>query len=250
MNIQEWLYKEIDATARNSGISLFNIFICIIIIVAVMIAIVETEQPIARLYPSFFRITEITLFTVFVIEFCLRVYVAPLNPKFSGRFGRIRYLFSLWAIIDLIAILPFVLTFMDASAFYLRLARILRILRVSRLGRFSKAWSLLAKAVYRRRFELIISGIAAFLLLIFSSAFLYVFESDAQPEAFGSIPRALWWGVVTLTTVGYGDITPVTAGGRIFAGLTAVAGVGLVAMPAGILAAAFSDAFQRQEREQ
>jgi voltage-gated potassium channel len=88
------------------------------------------------------------------------------------------------------------------------------------------------------------------MLLLVSSTFLYVLEAAEQPEAFGSIPRALWWSVATLTTVGYGDVTPISAAGRFFAGITAVAGIGLVAMPTGILAAAFSDAFQNQESKE
>lgn len=96
-------------------------------------------------------------------------------------------------------------------------------------------------------YELLLSVGVAGLLLLLSSAFLYAVEAAAQPEAFGSVPRALWWSIATLTTVGYGDVTPITALGKLFAGITAVAGIGLIAMPTGILAAAFSDAFQKKD---
>ncbi len=247
MGLKAALYNEIDVSARSSGVSRFNQIICAIIIFAVINAILETEQPLVDRHTRLFEVIEWSLFVVFAIEYCLRLYVAPLNPQFSGRYGRLRYIVSIWSIIDLLALLPFLLTAFGSTSFYLRAARLLRILRVARLGRFTSAWTVLGQAIGNRKFELMLGGLAALLLLLVSSTLLYIFEADGQPEAFGSIPRALWWSVATLTTVGYGDVTPASAAGRFFASLTAVAGIGLVAMPAGILAAAFSDAFQKQD---
>lgn len=251
--MRKFLYRHVDATAWNrKGLSPFNLAICVLIIVSVLLAIIETERPISEAYPYFFLISERILFALFIIEYGLRIYVAPENPKYAGAFGRLRYMKSGWAIFDLLALLSFLAPFVSNSmAFYLRLTRIFRILRVSRLGRFTQAWELLWEATARRKFELLMSATIAFMLLIISSAFLYLFEADLQPEEFGSIPRALWWSVATLTTVGYGDVTPITAAGKFFAGLTAISGIGIVAMPTGILAAAFSDVFQaRRETDQ
>ena len=153
---------------------------------------------------------------------------------------------SPWAIIDLIAILPFFLTFGAVNTFVLRLIKLIRLLRLARLGRFSSAISDLYLAVSSRRYELTVSLVVAIMLLILTSSVIYVLEASHQPEAFGSIPRALWWSVATLTTVGYGDVTPITPGGQAFAGLTAIIGIGMIAMPTGILAAAFSDAMQKR----
>ncbi|WP_439861789.1 potassium channel family protein [Pseudomonas sp. MBLB4136] len=250
MNIRERIFLEVDATARSHGISRFNRFICVLIVGAVLVAIFETEQSVAETYHQMFRAVEWVLFGIFLIEYCLRVYVAPMNSLFSGKYGRFKYIFSVWSVLDLFALLPLLLTAYDGSAFYLRLIRLLRILRASKLGRFTKAWILLWQAISKRRYELMLSGLVALMLLLVSSTFLYLLEAAEQPEAFGSIPRALWWSVATLTTVGYGDVTPISAAGRFFAGITAVAGIGLVAMPTGILAAAFSDAFQSQESKE
>ncbi len=244
---KEWLHWHVDPRARGEGLSRFNAVICVLIGAAVIVAVLETEQALATQFATYFAIAEWAFFLIFALEFALRVYVAPLNPRFAGRYGRIRYLFSFWALLDLVALLPFVLTSIDATAYYLRLARLFRILRIARLGRFTKAWTLLGTAFISRRYELMVSGVVALLLLLVSSTFLFFFESAEQPEAFGSVPRALWWSVATLTTVGYGDVTPLSAAGRFFAGITAVAGIGLVAMPTGILAAAFSDVFQKQQ---
>jgi voltage-gated potassium channel len=127
----------------------------------------------------------------------------------------------------------------------LRLFRLIRILRLARLGRFSLAMHHLSQAVSERREELLLSLILATFVLVFSAAGMYFIEGENDPQTFGSIPRAMWWSVCTLTTVGYGDIYPHTALGKILGAFTSLAGIGLIAMPTGILAAAFSDAFQR-----
>ena len=137
-----------------------------------------------------------------------------------------------------------------APSYLLRLARLLRILRVAKLGRFSRAWTFVGRAIASRRYELLLTFYAAVFVMIVSATLLYIVEGPSQPEKFGSIPRALWWSVVTLTTIGYGDVYPETGLGKVFAGLTAVLGIGLIAAPTGILAAAFSDALQQQRQAQ
>ncbi|MFY0989492.1 potassium channel family protein [Halomonas sp. C05BenzN] len=233
------------------GLSPSNKLICALILLASLAAILETEPTLRRLVPRLFSSLEVVFVTLFILEYLLRLYSVGEDPRYRGIGGRIRYVFSIWALIDLVAILPFFLGFLTHSnAFLLRLLRILRILRLSRLGRFSRAWSALAEALKARIHELLLSVGVAGLLLLFSSACLYVVEAADQPEAFGSVPRALWWSIATLTTVGYGDVTPITALGKVFAGMTAVAGIGIIAMPTGILAAAFSDAFQNKDNMQ
>ncbi|WP_189472246.1 potassium channel family protein [Litchfieldella qijiaojingensis] len=227
-----------------------NKLVCVLILAASFIAIVETEPTIRDAYPLTFGGLEAFFVAVFSIEYLARLYAAGEDPRYSGIVGRVRYVFTWWALVDLIAILPFFLGFIaHNNAFLLRLFRILRLLRLSRLGRFSRAWAALAEALTARVHELVISIGVAGLLLLFSAACLYAVEAAHQPEAFGSVLRALWWSIATLTTVGYGDVTPITALGKLFAGITAVAGIGIIAMPTGILAAAFSDAFQNNDND-
>ncbi|WP_077528775.1 ion transporter [Vreelandella utahensis] len=245
------LYEHIESSSwPGRGLSPFNMVVCVLILLSVMVAVLETEPLLRHGHAVLFQTLEATFFILFSIEYGLRVWVAGENPRYRGLTGRLRYMVSFWALIDLIALVPFLLSLGDVNAFLLRLMRVVRLLRVARLGRFSQAIEALGKALYQRRQELLLSGGAAFMLLLFSAAMLYVFEAERQPEAFGSIPRALWWSVATLTTVGYGDVTPVTVLGRIFAGITAFAGIGLVALPAGILAAAFSDVFQDEKKRE
>jgi voltage-gated potassium channel len=245
--LREFLYRNLEPAAQaEGGLSHFNRVIVWLIIFASVVAILETEDTLRGAMPGVFWIAEFFIVMVFSIEYLARVYAAGEQPRYSGVRGRLRYMLSWWAIVDLLAILPFILTGGTYNSFIIRLLKLLRLLRVARVGRFSQAWVSLSDAIYGRRFELALSGTVAFLIMLISSAFLYVFEADTQPEAFGSIPRAFWWSVATLTTVGYGDVTPVTVLGRIFAGFTAVAGIGLIAMPTGILAAAFSEAMRKR----
>jgi len=129
-----------------------------------------------------------------------------------------------------------------------RLFRLVRILRLAKLGRMTSAWQHLAEAVRSRKDELLLSLVAGLALMLVSATVLYMVEGTVQPDKFGSIPRALWWSVATLTTIGYGDVFPITPVGKVFASITALTSIGLVAMPTGILAAAFSEALQEHRR--
>jgi voltage-gated potassium channel len=242
------LYQQLTPEARlQTGLSMINRIICALILLASLTAILETEPALRALSPHLFPTLEAVFVVIFIGEYLLRLYAIGEDPYYCGVRGRLRYIFSFWAVVDLLAILPYFLGFiLQDNAFLLRLLRLARMLRLARLGRFSQAWSALADALKSRYHELLLSVGVAGLLLLFSSSCLYVVEAASQPDAFGSVPRALWWSIATLTTVGYGDVTPITALGKFFAGLTAVAGIGIIAMPTGILAAAFSDAFQKK----
>lgn len=247
--MRSYLYRQLEPGVWESGLSPLNKTIAVLIVLASIIAILETEVIVRSLSPGFFYYAELLFIILFSVEYMTRLFIAGEQPKYSGFNGRIRFLFSRWSLIDLVAILPFILTLGGTNLVVVRLLKFLRLIRLLRLGPMGEAWSLMEEAITRRKYELILSfGVAGF-LLIFSAALIYLAESTVQPEEFGSIPRSLWWAVATLTTVGYGDVAPITVTGRIFAGFSAAAGIGIVAMPTGILAAAFSDAFQRRQRK-
>ncbi|AVI62521.1 ion transporter [Halomonas sp. M1] len=241
------LYRQLALeTHLRQGLSTINRVICVLILLASLVAILETEPTLRALLPRLFPTLETVLVVIFIGEYLLRLYVVGEDPRYRGIKGRLRYVFSFWAMVDLLAILPYFLGFMvQNNGFLLRMLRLGLMLRLTRLGRFSQAWAALAEALKSRSHELWLSAGLAILLLLLSSFCLYLAEASAQPDAFGSVPRVLWWSVTTLTTVGYGDMVPITGLGKFFAGLTAVAGIGIIAMPTGILAAALSDAFQK-----
>ncbi|MEN9873557.1 MAG: hypothetical protein RL186_454, partial [Pseudomonadota bacterium] len=159
---------------------------------------------------------------------------------------RLKFVFSFDFLFDFLVILSSLLPYVTANLLALRLFRLVRVLRIAKLGRMSRAMKSLTDAVKSRRYELLLTLYLAVALLILGATALYWIEGEAQPEKFGSIPRSLWWAVITMTTIGYGDVYPVTSLGKFVASLVALAGIGLIAMPTGILAAALSDAIQKQ----
>lgn len=245
------VFVHLEPSAWASGsLSPANRFLTVAIVLSVLIAILDSEPLIHQRWGALLGWTETVLGVVFIAEYLLRAWTCVESKAYGdGWAGRLRYLRSPIALIDLLALAPLLLNFVGNEAYIFRLFRMLRILRMARLGRFSSSLRLLTEAINSRRYELGMSLVLTGFLLLLTSTVLYVVEGGTQPEAFGSIPRTMWWAIVTLTTVGYGDAYPVTVIGRICAGLTAVAGIGVIAMPTGILASAFSDTLQRHRHE-
>ena len=241
------LHDHLDPARGPEGLSWLNRFLIAAILASVAVALVETESSVLTGRQAYFRTAELVFAAIFSVEYVARFWTAA---EGGGWRARLRWMVSPAALIDLLAIAPAIFAVAGAPSYVLRLVRLLRILRVAKLGRFSKAWNLAARAVASRRYELLLALYAAVFVMIVSATLLYLVEGPTQPEKFGSIPRALWWSVVTLTTIGYGDVYPETGFGRVLAGITAVLGIGLIAIPTGILAAAFSDALEKQRQEQ
>ncbi|MBK8977336.1 MAG: ion transporter [Planctomycetes bacterium] len=219
-------------------------------VLAIVAASAEPPHvPLPRLYVWF----EVVSVCVFGLEYALRWWSAPDDPRFAHRaLPRLRWALTPMALIDLFAILPFFAELIvhahGLDLRILRLLRLLRIARVAKLGRYSQGLQALGQAFWSRRAELASSVLVLVLLLLVTSTLVYMTERDAQPEAFGSIPKAMWWGVATLTTVGYGDVVPVTPLGRVLGAGIAVLGIGVFALPAGILSAALHDELGRRRR--
>ncbi len=209
-------------------------------------AIVQSEPTLQRGYGELFRWSEIVFALIFSAEYVGRVWTVVENPDYGpGLRGRLRYMITIPALIDLLVLVSLFVTLVGAQGSMLRLLRLARLVVLAKLGRYSTALVAIMGAVRSRRYELAMSLAIACMLLLISSTLLFMVEGPGQPDAFGSIPRAMWWSVATLTTVGYGDAVPLTVVGKMLAGLTAITGIGLIAMPTGILASAFSDALQQ-----
>ncbi len=191
---------------------------------------------------------------IFAAEFALRFWSEGENSAHKGVVGRLRFLAQSVTIADILAFLPEIIVMLffagTTSAFFPAL-RAFRLFRLFKLARYVPAFAIVGAAVKRAWAPLMAALCVAAAQLYIAAMMLYLIEGEAKPQAFGSIARAMWWAVVTLTTVGYGDVYPDTMWGRIAAGLVALAGVGIVAMPTGILASAFAEEFrERHEREQ
>lgn len=188
---------------------------------------------------------------VFTIEYALRIWTAPLlYPGTKTWRARLRYVFSGMALIDLLSILPFYLPMvMPGSLLGLRAIRLLRILRLLKLNRYFDAVSSLGHVIRRKRRELFGSLVVMFLFMLVSSLLMYTVEHEAQPEVFANAFSGLWWAVATLTTVGYGDIYPVTVLGRIFGALIALSGVAAVAIPSGVITTGLIESLQISQED-
>lgn len=249
------LYKQLDPVAWNgSGISPLNLFVLGLVLFSVVMAVLRSEKSVQEAAFGFFVWANWFLAVAFSIEYGARLWIMGENERFRGIRGRLQYALTWASLLDLIATLAIWIDLLvgvpGVYGVLLRLMRALRILSLTRNSAIGIAIRLLFGAIHGRRVELGLSLTLAVLVLLVASVILFMVEGHAQPEAFGSIPRAMWWAMATLTTVGYGDVYPVTAPGKILAGITAITSIAIVAMPAGIMAAAFSDAFQEIQKSQ
>jgi voltage-gated potassium channel len=225
------------------------IFFSVLIAVNVGAAVLETDPLYFQEYFPFFTGLTIISVAIFTIEYILRVWVSVENPVYAGsRWGRLRYAVSPLALIDIVTLVPFYLVYFISNPDIAFLVRFSRILWILKLGHYTPALGTLAKVVRVKKEELSVAFFFLFLVLILSSSLMYYAEHDAQPTKFSSILASMWWGVETLSTVGYGDIVPVTPLGKFIGGIVAISGIALFALPAGILASGFV-AELRKERE-
>ncbi|MDO3384992.1 ion transporter [Gilvimarinus sp. SDUM040013] len=245
------LYVQLEPKAWGYGLSPLNWIICVLILLSFITAVLETEPTVSAGYETVMRWLELGFSLVFLCEYVARLWCCVESRQYkSALLGRLRYSMTPAALLDLVAVLPLLMGLLGVQTLLLRFVRLLRIVRLAKFGKFSRAMHHVVLAISSRRYELSISMAIAVSMILLASILLYLVEGDVQPEAFGSIPRALWWSVITFTTVGYGDVYPITNLGKFFAGLTAIASIGLVAMPTGILASAFSDAMQKGRVEE
>ena len=250
-SLRKAVYRQLEPAAwPKKGLSPVNLALVILIIVAVIEAVLDTEPTITAGREQLLDRIEFGIGLIFLVEYVLRLWVAVDIPRYrNSRFPRIRYALSPIAIIDFLAVVPALFAFGGAPSLLLRFFRILRMLRLAKLGRMSNAWEHIRDAFYDKRHEFaLILGLLAITVLI-SGSLMYFAEADAQPDKFGSIPRALWWAIITMTTIGYGDTYPVTALGRLLGGIIAVVGVMMVALPTGIFAASFTEGMERRRRK-
>lgn len=246
------LISQLAPEAREQGLSAFNTLLLCAVLVAVSIQVLETEPLLYGPHETWFHVADTLVGIVFVLDVLLRFLVCDRDSRYRGFRGRLRYIRQIRVLIDLLAILPFLICpwsdWIKANDLaFLRLVIAMEILLSARLGRLSLALHALRAALRSRKEEMLLSLGLAFGVMVLTATGLYLVEGQAQPQSFGSIPRALWWSLETLTTVGYGDVLPITVIGKVLAGIAALVGIGIIAIPTGILAASFSQAFQAQQ---
>lgn len=221
---------------------ILNLLLILLISINVIAIFLETVDPIYEQYQQAFSYLEIFSVAIFTIEYLARVWcsIDLEEADDSSRIkGRIKYMLTPLALVDLLAILPFYLSLY--LAFDLRFLRVLRLLRLFKLSRYSPALGALLDVIQREAEALLAAFVVLLMMLVISAGGIYLLENDLQPDTFGSMPSSMWWAIVTLTTVGYGDVVPITVMGRMFGGFIGLLGIGMIALPAAIMASGFAE---------
>jgi voltage-gated potassium channel len=242
------VYEIVEVAKTGDTLSTaFDASILTLIGLNVIALILQSVESIYALSPKLFRGFECVSVVIFSVEYALRVWSCVEMPAYRKAVsGRLRFAVTPLAIIDLLAILPFYLPFTGLDLRFLRVLRMMRIFRVAKLGRYSRSLQTLGRVLTAKKEQLVCAVFILLLLLVVAASMLYYAEHHVQPEHFSSIPASMWWAVATLTTVGYGDIFPVTQLGKLMASIIAVLGIGMFALPTGILGAGFVEEIKRQ----
>jgi len=251
MSVKQRVYEILDvAQPGDIPSKIFNVAIMTLIAANVAAVILETVEGLARPYKIYFDRFELFSVAIFSIEYGLRLWSCTWSDQFKKPIaGRFRFALTPLALVDLFAVLPFYLPrILPIDLRFIRALRLFRLFRLFKAARYSQSLKSLASVFRSKKEELLITLFAVAILLVIASSLMYFAENQAQPKKFTSIPAAMWWGVATLTTVGYGDIYPVTIAGKVLGGFVAILGIGLFALPAGILGSGFVEEFQARRK--
>jgi len=228
--------KETITNIESKNGRRFDIFIQVLIVLSLLAFSIETLPDLSEQTKDYLYYFEVFCVSIFTVEYLLRFIFAK---------KKLGYVFSFYGIIDLLAILPFYLSFgIDLRS--VRIFRILRVFRILKLARYNSAIDRFKIAASSAREEIVLFAIITGILLYLAAFGIYIFENEAQPEKFASVFHSLWWAVSTLTTVGYGDVYPITMGGKIFTFFILIIGLGIVTVPAGIVASALSTSVKKK----
>lgn len=240
MLIRNHVHVALSGSSANKLARRVSVTLIALILLNVLAVMAESVESLRVEYGAWLTGFEVASVAVFSLEYLLRLWSCTSSPRFKHPIvGRVRYIFTPLAIIDLLAILPALLMWTGVDLRVLRILRLTRLLRLAKLGRYSKALQLMGEVARQKREELVLSLMLMLLMLVVASSLMYLVENEQQPEVFSSIPASMWWGITTLTTVGYGDAYPITILGKLLGAAIAVMGIGLFALPAGIIASAF-----------
>ena len=249
MTLRRRLYLTLEPTEKGGRLeSIFEFFLVTIIILNIIAILLDSVGEIHEDYATLFLKFEIFTIFFFTAEYIARIYSIVENPKYSDPVkGRLKYIVQPIAIIDLLAFLPFYFVFMPMDLRFLRVFRLMALFRLFKIARYLHALKIFKKVLTDRKEQLVLSFLFILFILVIISFIMFYAEHDAQPDLFSSIPATMWWGISTITTVGYGDMVPITPLGKFLGGIFAIAGVGLLALPAGILSSGFYEMLHKNE---
>ncbi len=222
-----------------------------LIVLNVIAVILDTIPEINKAIGQLLWIFEIISVIIFSIEYLLRIFISDLTYPSSNRIKSVfKFMFSFYGLIDLFAIIPFYVPFLiKIDLRFLRILRLMRFFRLLKINRYNSSLNLIWSVIKEKKEELAVTGFVSLFVLLLASFLMYYVEGEAQPDKFPNIIACFWWAISTLTTVGYGDVYPITGIGKIVSGLIAVLGIGLIALPTGIVSAGFMEKIGKNHKE-
>ncbi|MCP4970438.1 MAG: potassium channel family protein [Arcobacter sp.] len=243
MNLKKELYTIFEHPTLHKYGLLIQCLIFFNILISIIIMFLQTEKSLSDFFP-FFNIINFFNVLLFTLEYILRVYSSGYNQNTS----RTKYIFRPMMIIDLIAILPFYLSMFNLDFGFLRALRILRIFKLFRLSKFAQVDNLILSIVKDKKEEFLFILISLLILVLTITPLVYYFEKDAQPEVFSSMLTTMWWAIITFTTVGYGDMYPITFFGRVLTTIVSFLGIAFYAIPGSIFTSALLEKIDERKR--
>lgn len=243
MAFKENLFNLLERPSLHKYGYIFQFFIYFNIFVSILILFLETEESLNIYSDLFQKINYVNIF-LFTIEYFLRIYAI----NYKNHKNRVKYMFTPFMIIDLLVILPFYLSFFNVDLGFLRSLRVLRIFKLFRLAKFVEFDNILAQIFSEKKEEFIFILVASIIILFTITPLVFYFEHDAQPEVFKSMFDTLWWAIITFTTVGYGDMYPITSMGRIFTTLLSIFGIAFYAIPGSIFTSALLEKMNHKKK--
>lgn len=249
-SLKQKIYYILEYSNISNPLSYVDDFIITALIIISALGFMFETEPHSQKYENLLLGIEIFATVAFTIEYFLRLWVCDLNRKYRHPVkGRIKYIFTPLLIIDFLAVIPLYLMVFFPFPIVIKVSHILRFFRLFKIGRYSDSIRTIARVMWAKREELFATLIAVIFVLVFVSSLMYFVEKDEQPEQFRSIPATMWWGVITLTTVGYGDVYPITVIGKVLSSCLAVFGIGIIALPAGIIASGFAEEIEKKQHK-
>ena len=247
LGLKKRVHEVLDAATDGDKLSFcVDVFIISLILLNILALVLDSVNSMHESASKFFYWFEVFSVAMFSIEYLLRVWSCTADSQWTGALrGRVRYIFTPMALVDLLSVLPFYIPLLGIDLRVMRAFRLFRILRLVKVGRYSSAMQMIVRVLKNKRGELTATMMLVSVLLLVSSSLLYYAERNAQPEVFSSIPAAMWWAIATITTVGYGDMYPITGMGRVLGSVSAIAGIAMFALPTAILGAGFVEEFER-----
>ena len=248
--LQEKLYTLFEAPNKSKPSLILNATIYILIIISIINLMLISVPAYEEKYGHIFILIRNIIMPIFVMEYIFRLYASGYLSEYKGLKGKLKYALTPYAIIDLLSILPYFLTSFGFNSSFIRSLRLLRVFRLLRVKKYTIFIQMMKNIVKNIKEEVTVLLFFTFIVLIILSFVMYDIEHEAQPEVFTDIFQTMWWSVATLTTVGYGDMFPVTAAGKIITSIISIMGIGFIAIPGGMFASEFINAVTERKEDE